>query len=58
MHGGWNNFGAWSDCTEECDGGTRSRNRSCDNPAPLNGGRDCEGAAFETESCNTNPCAG
>ena len=56
MDGGWTAFGAWSECSAECGGGTQTRTRTCTNPAPANGGAKCEGSATETRNCNLNPC--
>jgi len=36
-----------------CVGGTRTRNRACDNPSPVNGGSPCLGLDNETGSCST-----
>ena len=58
VDGGWGDFGEWSDCTKECGSGTHLRERTCENPAPQNGGRNCEGKALEIEECNTLPCPG
>ena len=52
IDGGWSMFGDWSRCTAECGGGTQSRKRACNSPAPENGGADCEGVAEETKTCN------
>ena len=51
----WTN---WTDCSMTCGGGTQGRTRTCTNPAPANGGRDCkdQGEALETRECNTEPC--
>ena len=56
VNGGWSAFGAWSQCSADCEGGTQTRTRTCTNPAPANGGADCVGDATETQDCNTNPC--
>eukprot|EP00058_Branchiostoma_floridae_P016888 XP_002602376.1 hypothetical protein BRAFLDRAFT_97997 [Branchiostoma floridae] len=63
MDGGWSD---WVDgeCSVPCGSGTLTRTRTCDNPAPANGGTDCtltDGttALTETESgvaCNEDPC--
>ena len=43
--------------SQECGtAGTRQRMRVCDNPAPENGGNNCEGPATEQEDCNIIPC--
>ncbi|XP_063692594.1 SCO-spondin-like isoform X10 [Bolinopsis microptera] len=57
VHGGYSDFGDWSECSAECDGGMQSRNRECNNPAPQHGGEDCEGEASESQECNTQACA-
>jgi len=49
VNGGWSSFG---DCSVTCGGGTQTR--TCTNPAPVNGGADCQGSA--TQSCNTQAC--
>ena len=43
-----------------CGGGTHSRSRSCDNPKPAHGGKDCSklGPASESKACNNQPCPG
>ena len=52
-------WGEWSDCSAECGGsGTKTRTRTCTNPAPANGGADCEGELSETQSCDIDPCPG
>ena len=49
VHGGFSPFSA---CSKTCGGGTRIR--TCTNPEPRNGGRDCVGQSQET--CNTKAC--
>ena len=56
VNGGWSEWSSYSSCSAECGGGTRTRTRTCTNPAPLNGGTYCPGDATETSSCNTQSC--
>ncbi|XP_071104973.1 uncharacterized protein [Haliotis cracherodii] len=58
------NWSEWTvttgDCSASCGGGSRtiSRNRTCTNPAPSNGGEDCVGESKEEDSevCNSDGC--
>lgn len=54
-HGGWTPWSPWTSCSHTCNTGMRSRTRTCGNPAPLHGGRDCEGSARQEEFCPGNP---
>ncbi|KAL5272657.1 hypothetical protein ACHWQZ_G000747 [Mnemiopsis leidyi] len=56
VDGGWSEYGEWSECSAECDGGTQTRTKECNNPAPQHGGADCEGEGEETRNCNTHSC--
>ena len=58
MAGGWSAWSAYSACNLSCGTGSKSRTRSCTNPAPSNGGADCSGDSTETADCNTDPCPG
>ena len=58
VDGGWSEYGEWSECSAECDGGTQTRTKECNNPAPQHGGADCEGEGEETRECNTQACEG
>ncbi|PNE09434.1 hypothetical protein B7P43_G00201, partial [Cryptotermes secundus] len=49
--GGWGAWSPWTHCTSSCGGGTRSRFRLCDSPAPRYGARFCEGPSLQSESC-------
>ncbi len=49
VDGGWS---AWSTCSADCGGGTRTR--SCTEPRPRNGGRDCLGPS--NDPCNVQAC--
>uniref|UniRef100_A0A8V5G6K1 Uncharacterized protein n=1 Tax=Melopsittacus undulatus TaxID=13146 RepID=A0A8V5G6K1_MELUD len=55
--GGWAAWGSWSPCDATCGGGVRSRERSCSDPPPKNGG-PCTGPHLQTRDCNTQPCHG
>jgi hypothetical protein len=48
-------WGAWSACSQTCDGGTQTHTRSV-LVAPANGGSACP-ALSESRSCNTQPCS-
>lgn len=50
--GTWSDWSSWSSCSQTCNGGTRTRTRTCV------GGTNCEGTNIQTELCNTNSCPG
>ncbi|XP_020632434.1 coadhesin-like isoform X5 [Orbicella faveolata] len=54
--GKWSAWKAWTPCTVTCAGGTQSRSRTCTNPPPTHGGKECSGNGDETRSCNGRPC--
>ncbi|XP_022801546.1 uncharacterized protein LOC111339216 [Stylophora pistillata] len=54
--GNWAPWSRWSSCSASCNGGTRTRKRSCTNPPPTNGGVRCHGSNSQTQLCNTNRC--
>ncbi|XP_031560478.1 A disintegrin and metalloproteinase with thrombospondin motifs adt-1-like isoform X2 [Actinia tenebrosa] len=56
VNGKWGSWGAPSTCSQSCGGGTQARYRTCNNPAPKNGGRACVGISKQTMSCNTQSC--
>ncbi|XP_005107934.2 sushi, von Willebrand factor type A, EGF and pentraxin domain-containing protein 1 [Aplysia californica] len=57
VNGGVSGWGVWSHCTADCGTGSRSRSRSCNNPAPQHGGQPCDPDDLsEEEPCNTDPC--
>lgn len=57
VDGGLSNWGYWSPCSATCNGGRRSRTRTCDQPLPsFPYGLNCEGPLVETEACNNISC--
>lgn len=56
IDGNWGDWMTWMACTKSCDGGIRRRERFCDNPRPLHGGKLCSGKEMEQESCSEEPC--
>lgn len=58
INGGYSNWTEFSQCTVSCGNGTRQRTRSCSNPQPRHGGRNCSllGPNMEIKICNTNFC--
>lgn len=53
----WSN---WTTCSATCGEGTKTRTRSCTNPSPLHGGRDCTelGSNIEIKPCKEHNCLG
>ncbi|XP_076018463.1 complement component C8 beta chain [Genypterus blacodes] len=47
IDGSWSCWGAWSSCS----GGTMTRSRQCNNPAPSNGGMTCRELQQESKEC-------
>ena len=59
VDGGWTKWSRWSICKGLCGYGEQERLRSCTNPKPIYGGKDCYGYAKETRKCDTGrPCPG
>ena len=56
VHGRYSDWGDWGECSETCGQGVHYRTRSCDNPRPMNGGRDCVGERRESATCQLRPC--
>ncbi|KAI1724133.1 thrombospondin type 1 domain-containing protein [Ditylenchus destructor] len=52
IDGQWAEWTPWSDCSDPCINGQRSRTRYCSNPRPQNGGLQCIGSDFELAACS------
>ena len=58
VDGKWSAWETWSPCTKTCGNGRRNRVRLCNNPAPANGGKTCEGKEENSEVCLVRHCSG
>uniref|UniRef100_A0A8C9YTK0 Semaphorin-2A n=1 Tax=Sander lucioperca TaxID=283035 RepID=A0A8C9YTK0_SANLU len=58
VKGAWSCWSSWSQCSVGCGGGHYQRTRSCNSPAPTNGGDICIGLHTEEALCNTHTCDG
>ncbi|XP_053389529.1 ficolin-1-A-like, partial [Mercenaria mercenaria] len=56
--GKWSTWSAWSACDVTCESGSQLRIRSCNNPAPKNGGHYCFGNNTESKVCQKDLCPG
>jgi len=56
VDGGWSDYSAWTDCSAQCGAGVQTALRTCTNPAPANGGADCEGSTEATKPCKQPDC--
>lgn len=55
VDGGWTSWTPWK-CTVTCGGGTGRNVRTCTNPKPMFGGKECEGLDEEEGACNKQLC--
>ncbi|XP_078359400.1 coadhesin-like [Oculina patagonica] len=51
IDGGWSPWGNWTSCSVTCEKGRQTRSRTCTNPAPQFGGKDCQGQLESARSC-------
>ena len=58
VDGQWSEWKPWTECTRTCGGGVQTRARTCTQPSPAYGGKDCEGRIDETRPCGTDACPG
>ena len=56
VNGRWSAWSDWSSCTKLCGTGTQRSQRTCTQPAPDHGGRECRGKDSRMRDCNTEPC--
>ncbi|WAR31207.1 HMCN1-like protein, partial [Mya arenaria] len=55
-NGAWSSWERWNVCSITCGGGTKSRQRHCNNPPPSPSGQYCDGSSEQTMICNNSPC--
>uniref|UniRef100_A0AAV2MBL6 A disintegrin and metalloproteinase with thrombospondin motifs 16 n=1 Tax=Knipowitschia caucasica TaxID=637954 RepID=A0AAV2MBL6_KNICA len=56
QHGQWSEWSSWSACSRSCQSGVSHRERQCNNPRPVYGGKFCEGSSRSYKLCNTEDC--
>ncbi|MCL4127594.1 UNVERIFIED_CONTAM: hypothetical protein GTU68_036498, partial [Idotea baltica] len=56
VDGGWSEWGSWGGCSSQCGKGTRRRSRTCSQPPPQHGGRECPFCGHEVEECVGRKC--
>ena len=58
IEGNYTEWASWSVCSSTCGGGSQARSRTCTNPAPQDGGKNCTelGPVDQTQDCNLDPC--
>ncbi|XP_078342788.1 ectin-like [Oculina patagonica] len=47
----WSKWGAWSDCSQTCGGGSQIRTRTCRSKI-----QGCQGSSSQTQQCATTDC--
>ncbi|XP_068688561.1 uncharacterized protein [Montipora foliosa] len=58
VHGNYSEWSGYQKCDRACGGGMRTRRRTCTNPTPAHGGRNCSdlGPSAQTIACNIHDC--
>lgn len=57
VHGGWSAWEEWGECSVHCGNGIKRRRRTCTNPKPAFGGRDCSDVESEAwDTCLNKEC--
>ena len=58
LDGQWSQWSEWSACAKSCGGSKVTRTRSCNDPPPQRGGKECPGEATESSFDCETPCPG
>ncbi|XP_048582934.1 MAM and LDL-receptor class A domain-containing protein 2-like isoform X2 [Nematostella vectensis] len=56
VDGHWGRWASWGSCSKTCGNGIHTRTRLCDDPAPKNGGKACEGTSTQSQVCKARTC--
>jgi len=57
VDGGYTSWSAWQGCSASCGPTlTKTRTRTCTNPAPAHNGAQCSGPASDTQNCGLPNC--
>lgn len=51
VDGNWSDWSTWGECSKTCGHGEGTRIRTCANPPPQHGGKDCPGVGLESMKC-------
>ncbi|XP_077161405.1 A disintegrin and metalloproteinase with thrombospondin motifs 15 [Paroedura picta] len=57
VDGNWGKWAPYGPCSRTCGGGVQLAKRDCNNPAPANEGKYCEGVRVKYRSCSLDPCS-
>ncbi|XP_060107142.1 A disintegrin and metalloproteinase with thrombospondin motifs 15 [Heteronotia binoei] len=57
VDGNWGKWAPYGPCSRSCGGGVQLAKRECNNPAPANEGKYCEGVRVKYRSCGLDPCS-
>ena len=58
VDGGWTLWEDYGKCSVTCGGGEQVSKRSCTNPSPAHGGKECVGETERSRKCGEIPCPG
>ncbi|KAK7498556.1 hypothetical protein BaRGS_00010216 [Batillaria attramentaria] len=56
VHGQWATWEEWGECSTHCGNGIKRRRRTCTEPKPAFGGRDCTGESEGWDTCVGEQC--
>ena len=58
VNGGFTAWTSFDECSTTCGLGKQERTRSCTNPEPKHGGKECHGPVIDFKECKVKPCPG